>query len=761
MENDNYSDEDNFTFNVKTDFSQAISNQTNQPKINSKKEKKEKYLEMKMLKNKRKRDKIQPNKKLDEIENSQEAETITKKVETKKESPKEQSENKTQSVLKQDLYDELNNFYEAKDKKLKKLTYEEKNQQKTKKRALEKEISEELKEVKEQKKLQDEVQIKKDSVFSVKNFEDLDINTYLKKTLAKNNYTQMTKIQKQTIPILLEHKNVIVKSETGSGKTLAYVIPLFEHLIKINEISKIDRKEGVYSVIFAPTHELCMQIEETFNKLKSACIHAVYGTLMGGQKIDREKQKLRKGLNIIVCTPGRLLYHLKNTKNLKFDKLKFLIFDEADRLLDMGFEKDIKECLKTIVGKCHHDSTSDSSTENGLSHENFKKFRIFLISATIDNKIRNLVNFLMKGFKSVGFTLKNEEDEAEYKSPSGLSQYYSVVYDEFRLINLIAFVKNNLGKKIMIFVSTCDLVNYLQNLFENIEIDSEITENFSSRPHNLLKNKKDGTSSHSNKRNRRGKFNSEHFEDESQVNQEKVATLVNAVRLINTKIYPLHGKMNHQQRKEIFKDFNKEGPGILIATDVASRGLDFPMVDWIIHYDINPDPKEYLNRMGRTARLDQTGNSIIFLMNHEKVLIETCFKNFKENMKEIKSGNILLDFVNNLNRDIYSNKSKKIELVPEPYNDEVDENEKFRKKYSFAVFPLQNAIKSFIFKSRDNLLFARKAFKSSIRSYVTFNKHHKDVFVVKNLNLTRYVKIFYNKIHLGKVIWTLQRKYQN
>jgi ATP-dependent RNA helicase DDX31/DBP7 len=269
MENDNYSDEDNFTFNVKTDFSQAISNHTNQPKTNSKREKKEKYLEMKMLKNKRKREKVQPNKNLEEKENSREVQTNTKEADAKKEATIESTllENKTHPEVKEDLYDELNSFYDAKEKKLKKLTHDEKNQQKTKKRALEKEIAEELKEVKVQKQLNNEIQIKKDSVFSLKNFEDLDINTYLKKTIAKNNFTQMTKIQKQTIPILLEHKNVIVKSETGSGKTLAYVIPLFEHLIKLNEINKIDRKEGVYSVIFAPTHELCMHIEETFNKL--------------------------------------------------------------------------------------------------------------------------------------------------------------------------------------------------------------------------------------------------------------------------------------------------------------------------------------------------------------------------------------------------------------------------------------------------------------------------------------------------------------
>ena len=128
------------------------------------------------------------------------------------------------------------------------------------------------------------------TIFSIKTFDDLKINTYLKKALNKNNYNTMTKIQKKAIPILLEHKNVIVKSETGSGKTLAYIIPLYQNLIEINETEKISRKNGVYSIIISPTHELCLQIEKIFDKLKYCCINVVYGSLMGGQKIEIEKK---------------------------------------------------------------------------------------------------------------------------------------------------------------------------------------------------------------------------------------------------------------------------------------------------------------------------------------------------------------------------------------------------------------------------------------------------------------------------------------
>ena len=210
------------------------------------------------------------------------------------------------------------------------------------------------------------------TIFSVKTFDDLKINQYLKKALNKNNYNTMTKIQKKAIPILLEHKNVIVKSETGSGKTLAYIIPLYQNLIEINEINKISRKDGIYSIIFSPTHELCLQIEKTFDKLKSSCINVVYGTMMGGQKIDTEKKKLRKGINVIISTPGRLLYHLRNSGNLNFSKLKMIIIDEADLMLDMGFEKDIKECFKLIIKKSENENEFYNDEDIELNPDLFK-----------------------------------------------------------------------------------------------------------------------------------------------------------------------------------------------------------------------------------------------------------------------------------------------------------------------------------------------------------------------------------------------------
>jgi ATP-dependent RNA helicase DDX31/DBP7 len=689
-------DDDTMFMNINT----SNANNVGVTSSNKKEDKKAKYLEKKFLQKKRKRDNNQKRKdgQTGQTDNTEEGQSKLEQGAQSTQNP--ESEKKTT----EHVYDELNEYYDNKVPKKPRLTNKEKSKNLEKVKIFENEIMEEIQDI------QQEVVVQKinpkDSVFSIKNFNDLKINDYLKKSLAKNNYTQMTKVQKKSIPIMLEHKNVIVKSETGSGKTLAYLIPLYEMLYKLNAEEKIDRKNGVYSIIFAPTHELCLQIEETFNKLKSACINVVYGALMGGQKMDTEKSKLRKGLNVIIATPGRLLYHLKNTQNLKFDKLKLLIFDEADVLLSMGFDRDIKECLSIITKKFN-----PGLEEQELSHESFKKLKIFLISATMDNKIRDLVSFLMKGFKAVGFDTKSEEDE--FESPIGLSQYYSVIYDEFRLIHLIAFILNNINKKIIVFVSNCDAVNFLSALLPGLEFDMASLNRF--------------------------------YDHEDSKPSE-------GFKLLNVNVYKLHGKMDHSQRKEIFKEFNKPGPSVLISTDVASRGLDFPHVDWIVHYDVNPDPKEYLNRMGRTARLDNAGSSLIFLMRNEVKMLETNLNKFKIN--ELKPGGILLKFVDEVNKMIKENQNTEIEIKPEAYKDEVDENEKYRKKYLFAIYPLQKVVKNYLFKDKEHLNLARRAFKSSVRSYTTLLKYGKDIFNVKQLNLTRLARSFVlykesTKIKLG------------
>lgn len=133
-----------------------------------------------------------------------------------------------------------------------------------------------------------------------------------------------------------------MKSETGSGKTLAYLVPLIEHLsVKSLTEEKISRENGTYCIIFSPTRELCLQIEIELKKILKLFNFIVCGAITGGENPKKEKARLRKGLNVIICTPGRFLYHLQNTQSLNMSRLSYLIFDEADRILDMGFEREM------------------------------------------------------------------------------------------------------------------------------------------------------------------------------------------------------------------------------------------------------------------------------------------------------------------------------------------------------------------------------------------------------------------------------------
>jgi ATP-dependent RNA helicase DDX31/DBP7 len=184
----------------------------------------------------------------------------------------------------------------------------------------------------------------------------------------------------------------------------------------------------------------------------------------------------------------------------------------------------------------------------------------------------------------------------------------------------------------------------------------------------------------------------------------------------------------------------------LISTDVASRGLDFPVVDIIVHYDINPDKKDYVNRMGRTARLDHKGHSVLFLMQNEHKLMETCFKEFQ--IKNLENKKILSGFLNKFNKEIFKKSKEEKENIEyiEALNkfkdvkeDKQLDSDSFYEYARSAIDLIRKSIKNFIFKDRENLILARSAFNTSIKAYTTFFKFQKDVFNAKALNLPRFV----------------------
>ena len=161
-------------------------------------------------------------------------------------------------------------------------------------------------------------------------------------------FTHMTDIQAKTIPPLLEGRDLVGNAKTGSGKTLAFLVPAVELIYKL----KFLPRNGTGVIIISPTRELSMQ---TFGVLRELLKHHdhTYGLVMGGANRSTEMQKLEKGINILVATPGRLLDHLQNTKNFLYKNLQCLIIDEADRILDVGFEEEMKRIIKLLPSKFH------------------------------------------------------------------------------------------------------------------------------------------------------------------------------------------------------------------------------------------------------------------------------------------------------------------------------------------------------------------------------------------------------------------------
>ncbi|XP_068723453.1 ATP-dependent DNA helicase DDX31-like [Montipora capricornis] len=380
----------------------------------------------------------------------------------------------------------------------------------------------------------------------------------------------MTSIQKCVIPSLLEGKDVFVKSKTGTGKTLTYAVPVINSIQNIKP--KINRGDGMYAVILVPTRELAIQSFDVLQKLVKPFQWVVPGIVTGGANRKAEKARLRKGVNVLVATPGRLLDHIEKTKSLELKRLRWIVLDEADRLLDLGFEKDVCSILTAINTalfpgvRCQTVLLSATLTEGvqrlaGVSlHE-----PLFIdVTVTLDEKGTKLVADVQGELQ-----VSNEES---YSTPQQLKQFFVVVPSKLRLVTLAAFLlwknkaKETSAAKMIVFLSSRDSVDFHCDLFK------ECILSFS----------------------------------ESQL-----------------ALFKLHGNMSQQERTAVFKNFSQAKNGILLCTDVAARGLDLPHVNWIVQYNTPGNPADYVHRVGRTARIGLEGNALLFLTPAEVAYLQT------------------------------------------------------------------------------------------------------------------------------------------
>ncbi|KAM9256674.1 ATP-dependent DNA helicase DDX31 isoform 4-T4 [Cariama cristata] len=441
------------------------------------------------------------------------------------------------------------------------------------------------------------VQQVQENVFTTDSFSQLDLHPHLISTInTVLKISSMTSVQKQTIPVLLQGKDALVRSQTGSGKTLAYGIPLVQSLQGME--CKIQRSDGPYALILVPTRELALQSFDTMQKLLKPFTWIVPGVLMGGEKRKSEKARLRKGINILISTPGRLVDHIKSTECIHFRCTQWLIIDEADRILDLGFEKDVAMILNAL-------NASRETRQNVLLSatltEGVTRLADISLNDPISISIADEIQKVLKPASQMDREASSSSNclgQENFAVPEKLKQYVVMVPSKLRLVTLAAFVlekcKFEKHHKMIIFFSSCEQVEFHFELLLKVlsgELESE---------------KPEGSS----------------------------------VSSACLQFLRLHGNMEQEERTEVFQEFLKSKTGILLCTDVAARGLDLPQVTWIVQYNAPASPAEYIHRIGRTARIGCHGNSLLVLAPSEAEYV-SLLASHKINVSEIKMEKVL------------------------------------------------------------------------------------------------------------------------
>ncbi|XP_076888095.1 DEAD-box ATP-dependent RNA helicase 32-like [Bidens hawaiensis] len=358
-------------------------------------------------------------------------------------------------------------------------------------------------------------------------FQQLPISKNLKDGLRQSGYKDMTSIQRASLPHSLCGRDILGAAKTGSGKTLAFIIPVLEKLYK----ARWGLEDGVGSIIMSPTRELADQL---FTVLKSVGKHHGFsaGLLIGGHEYDEEKDHVNR-MNILICTPGRLLKHMDTTPNFDCSQLQVLVLDEADRILDAGFKKEVNAIVSQLP----------------------KHRQTLLFSATQTKSVKDLARLSLKDPEYIAV-----DEESIVATPNRLQQKVILVPLDQKLDMLWSFIKAHLNSRILVFLSTCKQVRFVHEAFKKL------------RPGIPLK--------------------------------------------------CLHGRMKQVKRMFILQQF-VEQRSVLFSTDVSSRGLDFNKgVDWVVQVDCPDDVASYIHRVGRTARYESIGRSVLFLAPSEMKMLE-------------------------------------------------------------------------------------------------------------------------------------------
>lgn len=351
-------------------------------------------------------------------------------------------------------------------------------------------------------------------------FEELNIIAPITQALKQKGYVEPTPIQEKAIPHLLKGSDVFGTAQTGTGKTAAFAIPILQKLYK----QQADRRSaGIRALVLAPTRELAIQISESFSDYSKG-LRLKHTVVYGGVSQNPQTDILRKGIDILIATPGRLL-DLMNQGFIRLNTIEFFILDEADRMLDMGFAPDIKRIIAKLPAQ--------------------KQTGFF--TATIPDEIKSLADSLLRNPVKVNV--------APVSAPA-------------ELVNQSVYFVEKADKKAM-----------LQQVFDSEEIESALI--FTRTKHGADK-----------------------------VTRDLIKLGIPAVAI--------HGNKSQNARQKALQGFKDKSIKVLVATDIASRGIDVDKLSHVINFELPEVPETYVHRIGRTGRAGESGTAISFCASEER-----------------------------------------------------------------------------------------------------------------------------------------------
>ena len=431
------------------------------------------------------------------------------------------------------------------------------------------------------------------------NFNELPIENKLKNSIKFAEFNSPTPIQKQSIPVSLTGKDILGTAQTGTGKTLAFTIPM---------INKLILDKSAMALIICPTRELASQVMQTVLKLNVREIGIGNALLIGGESMQKQIKKLKKKARIIVGTPGRINDHLKR-QSLNLSKVSYLVLDETDRMLDMGFTPQIELILKFIP----------------------KEHQTLLFSATLPNNILKISQKYLNNPERIAVGSLSTPIEK-------IKQETFQVNQDKKYHELINQLVERSGS-ILVFVKT------------------------------------------------------KHGADK----------IVKRLKYDGHRADAIHGNLRQSKRDRVISGFRNGKSRILVATDVAARGLDIPLIQHVINYDLPQVPEDYIHRVGRTGRAGKDGSALTFLTPNDinmwryiQKLIDPNFK-LKENLsKQSKFKKKKFNKNKKFKKKFSHNKFKKEKKFEKNFNKDKKENSK---KQNFK-FKNKDKNKSQKFKSK-------------------------------------------------------------